>query len=257
MSRIAVVIANSVTSQPIQKGMGASSVRRTASILASMLSKLPGKYAFDARQVVDEKPTQVRKAIDAAAAMGRKDNELLLVYYFGHARREGDDLAFVHPGKKGQRDYLAFSTVFHTVMVHAPQKVVYILDCCYAGAAARQFDLLPERRHFLMACTTASTRAWWEENRDTPLGYFTGALIDGLSGPEATVSHADDSITAESLFNFARRETKRLTAGRQDPYSFGNLRDTLSVYSPRPPISPGLAGSPTVTIASLRQAFRK
>jgi hypothetical protein len=57
--------------------------------------------------------------------------------------------------------------------------------------------------------------------------------------PAATASQAKD-ITADSLFKFAREETKRRTGDKQLAYMSGELKETLSVYSPRPQIVPGI-----------------
>jgi hypothetical protein len=166
-----------------------------------------------------------------------------LVYYFGHARREGDDLAFVHPGAgKDRRAYLSFESLFHTVMAGMPKAVLFLLDCCYAGAAKKQFELLTDRsKHCLIACTTPSTRAFFEEGLESPIGSFSRAIIDGLSSPRGTVSHGNE-ITVESLFQFVRSETERRTGNKQEPYMQGNLTETLSIYLPRPEIIPGITG---------------
>jgi hypothetical protein len=40
-----------------------------------------------------------------------------------------------------------------------------VLDCCYAGAAASQIDSIA-KHHCLMACTTPTTRAYFEESSE-------------------------------------------------------------------------------------------
>lgn len=241
MTRLAVVIANSVASQPTQRGMRPSRVRRTAKEVDTLLSRLPRRYAFTVKRIVDAEPAEVRRKVSSAARRCTGQGSLLLVYYFGHARREADALAFVHPSTvKGGRSSLAFASLFHTIMAEAPAKVLFLLDCCYAGAAEREFDFNTGRKHHcLMACTTPSTRAFFEQGLESPIGSFTRAVIEGLSSPRATTQNGNE-ITVDTLFAFAKTETERRTAGKQRPYMQGTLGETLSIYLPRPIIIPGI-----------------
>ena len=136
MKRIAVVIANSVTSQPTQKGWAPPKVRRVAEQVGNLLSALPNNLGFETRIVFDSKPQPVRRELDKAAKSCADSDSLLLVYYFGHGIRERNDLAFVHPGKKRtEPEFLSFETVFYTIRAHIQKRVEFIIDCCYAGAA--------------------------------------------------------------------------------------------------------------------------
>ena len=239
MSRLAIVIANSVTSQ-LTKGLPVSKVRRAAEQVSEMLASLPGEHAFDVKRFVDQRPETVRNAIDRAASKCTSAKSLLLIYYFGHGRREADDLSFVHPGRgKTKREYLKFNQLFYAVKSRETSNVLFLLDCCYAGAGGGKVAQLPEKGHCLMACTTASTLAMFEERGDTPIGIFTRSVLAGLASPEATVTHAEDFITVESLFKFVREETMKLTKGTQEPYLFGSVTQHLSVYSPEPVIVSG------------------
>jgi hypothetical protein len=245
MARIALIIANSVSSQPTVKAARSSKISRTAAQVRDLFSQLPGKFAFEGFLEIDQEPDRIEEQAKKAAKRCSSNGGLLVIYYFGHARRSKDDLIFVHPGDdRGKRSYLPFASLFYNVMAGAPYRVLFLLDCCYAGASGKEFELLPEyarKKCCLIASTSASTRALWEEKIENPLGYFTLALIDGLSGPGGSISATDDTITAESLFKFVKRETRGSTKGLQEPFMVGNLDEQLSRYSYKPVITPGIS----------------
>jgi len=173
-----------------------------------LLEGLPSPFQFETHQLLDERPSRINRELDRAATQCRSAESLLLIYYFGHARRVPDGLAFVHRGPSKQtRESLTFQSMFYRVRAGDPSSALFVLDCCYAGAAGKHVAELPQNRYCLIACTTASTRALWENRGDTPIGVFTSTLLDGFFNPAAAVSNVDDRITAESLFSFVR--TKR------------------------------------------------
>jgi len=232
VARVALVIANSVSSQPSLKTPRSQRVLRSAQQLKSLLTELPQEFAFEASYESNASPERIEREAKKAAKRCRGSNGLLVVYYFGHARRDLDDLAFVHPGKKGgDRTYLGFKVLFHSVMSGNPQNVLFLLDCCYAGASQKAIELLPEperKKCCVIACTNASTRAFWNGKDDSPIGYFTLALLDGLL--QGTISATDDSITVESLYKYVRRETRGIPGAHRTRICLGlsvsRFRDT-------------------------------
>ena len=243
MARNALIIANSISSQISVGAPKSQRVLRSAQQLKSLLMELPQEFAFATSYEANSKPERVEREANLAAKRCRGSNGLLIVYYFGHGRRDADDLSFVHPGTKpGNRSYLSFKALLYNIMAGNPGNVLFLLDCCYAGASQRAMDLLPEaakKNCCLIACTSASTRAFWEGAEDNPIGTFTLALLDGLI--RGTMSPTDDSITAASLFKHAHNQTKALTRGAQVPYIFGNLNVQISRYTHRPTIVRGIS----------------
>lgn len=242
MNRVALVIANSVSSQPsTMKVARPQRVLRAAQQLRSVLAELSSEFAFDPVYEPDSTPERVEREARKAASKCTGKDGLLLVYYFGHARRDEDDLAFVHPGsKRGQRTYLSFSTLFYSVMSKKPRNVLFLLDCCYAGASQETIELIPEalkRNCCVIACTSASTRAYWEGDDDSPIGFFTLSLLNGLL--LGSVSATDDAITANSLFKYVSTETKIYTKNKQIPEMAGAVTSQISVYLHRPAIIRG------------------
>ena len=243
MARVALLIANSTSSQPSLRSPRSQRVLRSVQQLRTLLTELPTGFAFEASYEADSSPERIEREAKKAARKCSGPNGLLVVYYFGHGRREVDDLALVHPGRKrGERTYLPFKTLFYNVMAGNPKNVLFLLDSCYAGTTEKAMDLLPEpaKKHCcMMACTSASTRAFWDGDEENPIGFFTLALLDGLI--QGTVSATDDSITAASLFKFVRNQTRRYTKNAQDPYMFGNIELQISKYSHRPTITRGVS----------------
>ncbi len=239
--RQAIIIANSVAPQLTQPAFRGGVVLRTAQQVGRALEHLPGDYPFDVDLVVDMTAAKARSRVARGSEDCAKSRGLLLVYYFGHARLQGDDVAFAHPsGKKGDRDFLPFEQLLTAISYGGATKVLIILDCCYAGAGA--FALARrDFRYCLMACTTDSSRAWYNDNIERPpIGYFTESILDGLSNQEAAVSATNDSINVMTLFRFAQRITKEKTDGRQDAVLIGTLDETLTEYSPVPVIISGV-----------------
>jgi len=243
VSRVALVIANSVSAQPSQKAPKSQRVLRAAQQLKTLLTELPQPFAFDATYASDASPAKIEHEARKAAKKCKGSDGLLIVYYFGHARRDLDDLTLVHPGRKrGERAFLPFKVLFHSVMSGNPRCVLFLLDCCYAGASQTAVELLGEsarKNCCVIACTSASTRAYWEGDEESPIGFFSLALLDGLI--RGTVSTTDDSITIESLFRYVKRETKKYTKDSQEPYMLGTVSQQISRYSHKPTIVRGIS----------------
>ncbi len=121
-----------------------------------------------------------------------------------------------------------------------PRHVIFVIDCCYAGAAAEKIENTLTRTYNLMACTTPSTRARYEGSSANPIGTFSKAFLDGLYSPKAA-SVTDDSISVKSLFDLAAEETKSLTDNNQKPYMFGDGQIKISTYVEKPYIRPGVS----------------
>jgi hypothetical protein len=245
MSRKALLLANSVTAQYTQTKTPATILRRTVQQISDVLTHLPSPYGFQCTQMIDAKPVKVGAAVSTAARKAAESDSLLLIYYFGHGRMDEEGLAFVHPGtKRGHTATLTFDSLLHQVQAQAPKRVLFVLDCCYAGAAAAQIQSIPNNKYCLIACTTPTTRALFDESLGRPIGIFTSAFLNGISSPRAAVSITDNAISSRSLFEFVRRETQRMTDDAQNPYIQGDLDEPLTVWAEVPSIVEGIAEAP-------------
>jgi hypothetical protein len=243
LSRQAIIVGNSVTYIDTQKNVSPKLLRRTMQRLADTLETLPGDYSFEVSQAIDDKPGQVREKITRAADRASAGKSLLVFYYFGHGKLDENlELEFVHAGSRKEGvGVLKLATVGHIFGASGVEKTLSIIDCCFAGARPRTFELLTRGQHCLMAATTPTALAYVRYNSDEPpLGVFTQALLEGFFTHDACVSPTDNRITFESLFRYAERETKRMTQGVQEPYLRGQINETISEYVRVPDITPGV-----------------
>jgi hypothetical protein len=213
--------------------------------MTDVLQNLPGSYSFEVSTSVDERQNKVRQKIERAAERATEADALFLLYYFGHgALLEDYGLAFVHPGRrKGDRELLSFSAVEGVVRdVARARKALFLVDCCFAGAAARSIELSMRGQFCILASTTPTARAYLHyDSLEPPIGAFTRVILEGLLRDEACVSQADNRITADSLFRYAEERTRKLTSDVQVPYVHGRLGEVLSEYRRVPAIRPGVS----------------
>lgn len=247
MSREAILVANSITYiRDTQKSLPSNLLKRVINQFADILAHLPQKYAFHTSQAIDQSPVVVRNIVERAAQRAQSTKSLLLFYYLGHGfLSEDNELCFVHPGgKRGQYETLTFAAVQASLRDITPvRKTLFVLDCCFAGAAARKFNLaFTGGEHCLLASTTGTTRAYLHYRKtDPPIGTFTRTLFDGFFKSEACVSATNNHITADSLFLYAEGETLQLTDNVQRPYRYGHVAEPLSEYVPVPQIKRGIS----------------
>jgi hypothetical protein len=237
LARRAIVVANSVAEEGVLKGTPKTQARRAAEQISRVLS-LPSEFSFEVTELVDAGQQRVRNAVSNAARACRGNQDLLLFFYFGHGRRTLEGLSFIHPSGGSSRELLDFRTLFHLIRAENPRNVLFVLDCCYAGAAAMQLTL-PEAGFCVLACTSPSTRAFWEKRGEAPIGYFTGAFLDAFADPGAAVSLTDDSITTDSLFQFLVRKTRELSQNAQVPYAIGRLNIEIARFQEEPILNTG------------------
>jgi hypothetical protein len=84
------------------------------------------------------------------------------------------------------------------------------------------------------------------------MGFFTRAIIDGFSSQVACTSAIDNSVTADTLFRYAEDDVRNRTNSVQRPQIYGQLREVLTVYQPKPAIIPGVN-----ELANDKTAYRK
>jgi len=186
---------------------------------------------FEVTSCRGESPDDVIKTIRSKAAAAQQSQDLFLFFYLGHGVLSPDlRLEFLHPSRDSYST-LALARVEKTVAAEEIQKSLFIIDCCYAGARTRTFPSTLTDQHCRLASTTPAALAYVVTRRaDDPLGVFSRAILDGFASSEACISPADNSITAESLFKYARARTLRETDGVQVPTMVGYLTDQLGEY---------------------------
>jgi hypothetical protein len=245
MGREALLVANSVSYSDPRRSVTPAILRRTIGRFTSILEGLPNGFEFRVVSLLDQSPSEVRNKLEVTARNAKETDDLVLFYYFGHGELSSDlELQFLHPpkAKKSPNEVLKLSTLENIIKDVGASKSIFILDCCYGGALKKTFPHSLSGEHCRLASTTPSSRAYVESGAlEDPIGVFTGSIIDGLASSKACRSATDDSITADSLFRYAKHETKRRTNNVQDPTKQGDLSDPLSIYHPKPAINPGFS----------------
>ncbi|MCL4268822.1 MAG: caspase family protein [Anaerolineales bacterium] len=255
MTRQALLIANSISYSESRHSIPAAAVKRTVNRFARLLEELPQNYRFNVTQLRDARAKDARSTANVIAERAAKSGDLFLFYYFGHGQLSSDlELQFLHPSEqKGFFETLRLSTIENEVKAAEARKSLFIVDCCYAGAQYRTFPTILNGEHCRIASTTPSARAYVLTNivKD-PIGIFTRSIIDGLTSKNATVSATNNNITAESLFNFAKKETKNNTNNTQDPQKTGSLAEPLTIWESKPEIVKGVSNE-----ADEKTAYKK
>lgn len=146
----------------------------------------------------DEEATQQR--IDRAFAdlLGRiGPNDLLIVYYCGHGSRsdDGEDvyLASYDAGDEGV-DGWSVNSIPRTISRQSRcSRVLWLMDCCYSGQAARA--LTQQKGGPAFACVTSSAAS----QSSTEHWTFTDAVLDALRGHAYVDLDQDGSVTLAEL----------------------------------------------------------
>jgi hypothetical protein len=160
---------------------GLSSLPQVADNLVDLASALTGPSGLlpeGSVRIVQDPPTagHVLAAIAAQPACER-----LLFYYAGHGMNHERRLQLALPGSIDSREHrertgLPIADVLAQLAVvpagHRQRQIIVILDCCYAGLAARETDAADV--HLLMAVGKAHMAKFDEGRRHTT---FTGALL--------------------------------------------------------------------------------
>lgn len=255
MAREALLVGNTTSYAHGVAITSAPLLRRTLSRIESSLSSQPSPYAFRVTTLVDAKPGIIRQRLDSITERVSADDDLLLFYYFGHALlSDGFELSLVHPGPNRTSPRTQRLSALEGIVANSGvNKSIFILDCCYAGAQTRQIPFPLAGQHCRLASTTPTARAYMETGLlQEPIGFFTRAVLDGLSSVDACRSATDNTITAESLFNYASQLTRDVTNEVQQPVMLGTLLEPLTEHQRVPEIIPGIT-----TSANEKTAYQK
>jgi hypothetical protein len=166
----------------------------------------------------DKQATQQR--IDAALSEQLKKigpDDLLIVYYAGHGSKyeKGQDvqLASYDAGDKGVPGWSVNSIPKKIGASCACQRVLWFIDCCYSGQAARA--IANSENPPAYACVTSSSAS------ETSTGHwtFTEALLDALRGVAYVDLNHDGVIT---LPEFAAHAERDMALGEEQLSTFAS-----------------------------------
>jgi WD40 repeat protein len=180
---------------------------------------------------------EVLNAFDDLAKKARKaKNPVTIIFLAGHgqASKAGGDCHFL--AADSDPDKLRATAISGTQLKDAlkdiPGKRLIFLDACFSGAFAESlyWEL---KAHDPGAVLICSSRREEESGQSSSKksGYFTLALVEGLSGDAA--KDDDGAVNLLQLYAYVHRRVIQLSGGKQHPYTsndalnkFGDLRLT-------------------------------
>jgi WD40 repeat protein len=151
-----------------------------------------------------------------------------VVYFSGHGDRDTDGNLYFLPADADAGDVASTSVPAEQVkkmLLALPGRVVLILDACHAGGvdrpkkSARDLtdnlvrDLAAEESGLVVLCSSTG-REFSLESNEYRHGFFTLALVEGLSGKAAK---SDGAVYLHHLDAYITDRVKELTKGHQHP----------------------------------------
>jgi Tol biopolymer transport system component/uncharacterized caspase-like protein len=223
-----------------------------ASILAAVLRNPEIGGFDDVAALINQPAATIRRAV-SKFFVGRKRDDLLLLYFSGHGIRNDRGKLFL--AVKDTEHNLLSGTAIPAAFItdemdnsHSRRQVL-ILDCCHSGAfshgtkaatgtsagTATAFEGTGSGRVVLTA--TDSTQYAWEGDRvigQAENSVFTHFLIQGLRTGEADTD-ADGRITLDELYEYVYEhvihETPKQTPSK---WSYGQQGELVIAKNPRP-----------------------
>ncbi|HKS31704.1 MAG TPA: agenet domain-containing protein [Chthoniobacterales bacterium] len=188
----------------------------------------------------DEKGTQKRidaAFVDALKKVGQDD--LLIVYYAGHgSKSENGKDVYLASYDAGDKDVPGWSvnSIPKTIGAKsACQRVLWFIDCCYSGQAARA--IANSDNSVAYACVTSSSAS----ESSTGHWTFTEALLDALRGIAYVDLNHDGAIT---LAEFASHAHADMALGEEQLSTFATTNgfDRQMILSRAPPLENARVG---------------
>jgi hypothetical protein len=252
-SRRALIVANTSYEDPGLRQLRAP--MDDAEALARVLGD-PRIGDFEVRTMLDEPAHVIHEAVeDFFADCGRDD--LLLLHFSGHGIKDEDgELYFAASTTKLRRlaaTAVAADFVNRRMSRSRSQRIVLLLDCCYAGAferslAPRAGGRLGIEEHFGgrgRAVITASSAMEYAfegdrlaDSRQMAPSVFTSALVDGLATGDADRDQ-DGHVTLDELYDYVY-DRVRATTPSQTPgkWTFAVEGDLYIARRARPVTTP-------------------
>lgn len=212
MTRHAILLANTATSADKRLSVTATQARRYVSDVAALLGGL-GSFAFKAHEIVDrpydDALSSLRKAFQRASkdvTTDGNESSCVLFYYFGHGVLREQELYFVCKDSSTAQTatMIAFRDVAAMAFGFGLPRVLFVVDCCYAGAATYSLSASAGsgHRYAILASAIASQRAQVKPDR-VPFGAFSVFLFNGLRDVDACETGSED-VTVGALFRYTR-----------------------------------------------------
>jgi hypothetical protein len=233
MSRHAILIANKAETSDPRTSVSLNDARRNIADIAERLTSL-GQYSFEVETLIDADHSQaineIKRQIDSASSLiGDGDTDCLLFYYFGHAAERNNDLHLIFKDSNTSKlpTLIPFQDIAKWVLGYGVRKTLFVLDCCFAGAAMYQaYAAMGPGYQFSIAASTVPTQRAHVKEGNPSFGAFSLFFFNGLRDISAA-SQPSKSITVDSLFGYTRDRIRDLGYD-QIPYLIdGGLNNLL------------------------------
>lgn len=181
-------------------------------------------------KIVTNKQATKKEIMAQLQALGEKmtPRDTAVVFFSGHGHRDKDGNQFlvpvdVNPVALNQTcisgDYLK------NALGDLPGRVIAVMDSCHSGGAAQGSkrrtmfeelvrDLVSDDYGVIVLASSLGEEVSFE-NTAVKAGFFTAALVEGLSG-KADLNN-DGQIFLNELEGYAARRTRELSRGMQNP----------------------------------------
>jgi len=229
MSRYAILLANSAKADDPTLSVGATEARQNLEDFQDRLRHL-GKQSFESTSLVDENCDDARTKIGKIAKKLVHDNSpdsCLLFYYFGHGVERSNDLHILFKDSNSAvlPSMLAFQGIADTLFGYGHERILFILDCCFAGAAAfKVYNAARPGSQFSILASTVPTQLAMVQAGPHPFGAFSQYIFSGLRHIDASEAK---KVTVATLFRYTR-EQLQMSGHQQVPYNVdGGVDDFL------------------------------
>lgn len=155
--------------------------------------------------------------------------DVAVVFFAGHGQKDSDGSFYLLPADVDTKDLLATGVADNDLnksLAATPGRILVLLDACHAGAwggdrrrAASPLtedlvrDLVTDDRGVVVMASSMS-REFSMESNEKRQGYFTLALVEGLSGKAA---NKEGVVYLAALDAYVTERVKELTKGQQHP----------------------------------------
>lgn len=228
--RFALLIGNATYPQ----GAGLSPLRCPVNDVHGMAELLsaPERGGYTVRTLQDQPHATVREAAFDILTSATRD-DLVLIYYSGHGKLDGDGSLFLATADTRSSKLLA--TAFPVeelkkfIQESPAQRIVVILDCCYSGALAGAFkgDVSGQVSSVLHGREAAGKGVYYltastdiqlaEERHGDRNSLLTKHIIAGIREGSAD-RDGDGVVTVQELLRYVQDQVPK--EGRQKPQGF-------------------------------------
>jgi hypothetical protein len=231
--REAILLGNTAKTDDPRTSVTRQQAQKHITDIAGTLAQL-GEHSFHSTAIIDQPAddaiSQLRNAVRKAAnrlSADQDEGSCLLFYYFGHGVQRDRDLYFKCRDSVTSQlpTMIGFTQTAELVFGFGISRAIFVVDCCYAGAAVYRIHstIGPGHSFGILASTIPAQRAEVQPG-DVPFGAFSLFLFGGLRDSEGTDSPSQN-VTVSSLHRYV---TERLEAQGfdQEPYKIdGGLND--------------------------------